>query len=60
MSKFRVTIKYGNAGQSKNTTSDVTVEAGSEAVAMQLALNQFNSNSSNRNKEADVVKIKEL
>jgi hypothetical protein len=61
MAKFRVTVKYGDPGKPKSTSQDITVEAGSESVAMQLAVNQFkNSNSAYRNKEADVVKIKQL
>jgi hypothetical protein len=61
MPKFRVTVKYGDPGKTKNSSQDVTVEAGSESVAMQLAANQFrNSNSTYRDKEVDVVRIKEI
>lgn len=61
MAKFRVTVKYGNPGEYKNTSQDVTVEAGSESVAMELAVNKFkNSNAAYRNKEVDVVRIKEI
>lgn len=61
MAKFRVSIKYGDPGKSKSSSRDVTVEAGSESVAMQLAVNQFkNSSSSYRNKEVDVVRIKQI
>jgi hypothetical protein len=61
MAKFRVTIKYGDPGKSKNNSRDVTVEAGSESVAMQLAVNQFKSSASSYgSKEVDVVKIKAL
>jgi hypothetical protein len=61
MAKFRVTVKYGDPGKSKLSSQDVTVEAGSESVAMQLAVNQLkNSNSFYRNKEMDVVRIKQM
>ena len=61
MPKFRVTVKYGDPGKTKSTSQDITVDAGSESVAMQLAANQFrNSNAAYRNKEVDVVRIKEL
>lgn len=61
MAKFRVTIKYGDPGKSMNTSRDMTVEAGSESVAMKLAVNQFKSSASSyANKEVVVVKIKEL
>lgn len=61
MGKYRVTIKYGNPGEFKSSSQDIVVEAGSESVAMQLAPNKFkNSNSAYRNKEVDVVKVKEI
>lgn len=61
MAKFRVTIKYGDPGKSMSTTRDITVEAGSESVAMNLAVNQFKSSASSYgNKEVAVVKIKAL
>ena len=61
MARFRVTVKYGDPGKPKTSTRDITVDAGSESVAMQLAVNQLrNSGSSYRDKEVDVVKIKEL
>lgn len=61
MGKFRVTIKYGDSGKSMSSSRDITVEAGSESVAMSLAVNQFKSSSSSyANKEVVVVKIKAL
>jgi hypothetical protein len=61
MAKYRVKIKYGNPGESKNNTQTVDVEAGSESAAMQLAINKFkNSNSTYANKDVDVVEIKEI
>lgn len=61
MPKFRVTVKYGDPGKPKNTSQDIMVEAGSETVAMQLAANKFrNSNAAYRDKEVDVVRIKEI
>ena len=62
MAKYRVKIKYGNPGEYKHNsqTIDVEVEAGSESTAMQLAVNKFrNSNSAYKNKDVDVVEIKE-
>lgn len=59
MAKFRVTIKYGNPGQYKHNSQDITVEAGSESSAIQLALSVFrNSNSTYRDKEVEVVKVR--
>lgn len=61
MAKFRVTLKYGDPGKYKHSSQSVTVEAGSEEVAMQLAINQFrNSNAVYGNKEIDVAKIEEI
>jgi len=61
MAKFRVTVKYGNPGQYKNTSQDITVEAGSESTAIQLAPNVFrNSNPTYRDKDVEVVKVKEI
>jgi hypothetical protein len=61
MTKYRVSIKYGDSGKSMNNSRDITVESGSESVAMKLAVNQFKSSSSSyANKEVVVVKIKEL
>jgi hypothetical protein len=61
MAKFRVTIKYGDPGEFKHNSQEITVEAGSEAVAMELAVNRFkNSNAAYRNKDAEVVRIKEI
>jgi hypothetical protein len=61
MAKYRVTIKYGDPGDYKHNSQDITVEAGSESVVMQSAANKFrNSNSAYRNKEVGVVKIKEI
>lgn len=61
MAKFRVTVKYGDPGKTKNASQEISVEAGSEAVAVQLAPNVFrNSNSAYRNKEVDVVKVKQV
>lgn len=61
MAKFRVTLKYGDPGKHKHNSQSVTVEAGSEAVAMQLAINKFkNSNAAYENKEIEVTKIEEI
>ncbi|WP_256077719.1 hypothetical protein [Massilia sp. YIM B04103] len=61
MAKFRVTIKHGDPGKYKNSSQDITVEASSEAVALELAPNKFrSSNPAYRNKEVDVVGIKEI
>lgn len=61
MAKYMVTIKYGNPGESKNTSQIITIEAGSESAAMQLAVNKFkSSNAAYKNKEAEAVKIKEI
>lgn len=61
MAKYRVTVKYGNPGAYKNSTQSITVEAGSESVAMELAVNKFkNSNAAYQNKEVDVVKTEEI
>ncbi|KOR28371.1 hypothetical protein TI05_17065 [Achromatium sp. WMS3] len=61
MAKYRVRVKYGNPGGDKNNSTTVNVEAGSESTAMQLAINKFkNSNSIYKNKEVDVVEIKEI
>lgn len=58
MSKFNVTLKYGNPGEYKHNSQVVSVEADSEAVAIQLAINKLrNSNSVYRDKEIDAVKI---
>jgi hypothetical protein len=60
-SKYRVTVKYGNPGGPLNTSTTITVEASSESVAMSLAISKFKaSNSSNRNKDVEAVKIEEL
>ena len=61
MAKYRVKIKYGNPGEYKHNSQTVDVEAGSESTAMQLAVNKFkNSNSAYKNKDVDVVEIKEI
>lgn len=61
MAKFRVSIKYGDPGKAMSNSRDITVEAGSESVAMKLAVNQFKSSSSTyANKEVAVVNIKPL
>ncbi|UCV03869.1 hypothetical protein [Dechloromonas denitrificans] len=61
MTKYRVTIKYGNPGEYKNASQYITVEAESESTAMQLAVNKFkSSNAAYRNKEAEAVKIEKI
>lgn len=61
MAKYRVTIKYGNPGEHKNTSQNITVDAESESTAMQLAVNKFkSSNAAYRNKEAEAVKIEKI
>jgi hypothetical protein len=61
MAKYRLKIKYGNPGEQKNSSQSVTVEAGSESTAMQLAISKFkNSNAAYRTKEVEVVKIEEI
>ncbi|MDY0134078.1 MAG: hypothetical protein RBS14_00105 [Atribacterota bacterium] len=61
MAKYRVKIKYGNPGEHKLSSQSVTVEAGSESTAMQLAISKFkNSNAAYRNKEVEVDKIEEI
>lgn len=61
MTKYRVTIKYGNPGEHKSASQYITVEAESESTAMQLAVNKFkSSNAAYRNKEAEAVKIEKI
>lgn len=61
MKKYRVTVKYGKPGEYKHNSQDITIEAGSESTAMELAINKFKaSNSAYRNMEAIAVKTKEL
>ena len=61
MAKYSVTLKYGNPGEYKHSSQTVTVEANSESVAMELAINKFkNSNAAYKNKEVEVVKIEEI
>ncbi len=60
MGKFRVTLKHGDPGKFKHSSQILEVEASSESTAMQIAINKFkNSNSSNRDKEVDVVKVEQ-
>ena len=61
MTKYRVTLKYGNPGEYKHSSQTVTVEANSDTVAKELAVNKFkNSNAAYKNKEVDVVDIDEV
>lgn len=61
MSRYEVLLKYGDPGKTKNNSQAVVVEADSESVAMQLAVNKLrNSNAAYRAKEIDPVKIKKL
>jgi hypothetical protein len=61
MAKYKVTLKYGEPGEYKHSSQTVTVEASSESVAMELAVNKFkNSNAAYKNKEVDVVKAEEV
>lgn len=61
MAKYRVKIKYGNPGEYKHNSQTVDVDAGSESTAMQLAVSKFkNSNSTYKNKDVEVVDIKEI
>lgn len=61
MATYRVKIAYGNPGQHKSNHQQITVEAESDAVAMELAINKFkNSNSAYRNKEVDAVDVRKI
>jgi len=61
MAKYEVKLKYGNPGKDKHDSQTVTVEANSESVAMELAVSKFkNSNAIYKNKEVDVINIKEI
>ena len=57
MAKYRVTVAHGRPGQSKNATQNVEVEAGSESVAMKLAVAKFKN--ANPGKEAEATKAVE-
>ncbi len=59
MTKFKVKVKHGDPGKPKNSSQNIDVEAESESIAKELAINKFkNSNSAYKNKEVDVVEIK--
>ena len=61
MNKYKVTLKYGEIGKVKNTSTTIIVEAESDTSAMILAKNIFrNKNSSNQNKEVDAVGCKKI
>ncbi len=61
MATYRVKLAYGDPGKTKSTRQDITVDATSDSVAIQLAINKFkSSNSTNRNKEVDAIEIKEI
>ena len=58
MNKYRVTIKYGDPGKYKHSSTTVDVEAESDSTAMRLAESKFkNSNGAYKNKEVDIVKV---
>lgn len=61
MAKYQVTIKYGDQGKPKNSSTILTVSAECEATAMKLAENEFRcKSSSNNNKDVYVVAIKRI
>lgn len=61
MRDYRVKIKYGNPGEYKHNSQDVTVKAVDETAAAQLAINKFkSSNAAYKNKDVDVVQVKEI
>ena len=61
MATYRVKVVYGNPGQNKNSSQQITVEAESDSVAIELAINKFkNSNSTYRNKEVDAVDVRKI
>lgn len=60
MAKYRVRVKHGKNG-AMNSVATVDVEASSESVAMELAVNKFKtSNAAYRDHDAVPVEVKEI